>query len=103
MGIIELPNPLEFQWDAGNDNKNLAKHAVSNQECEEVFVVGQTILAEDFLHSKVEGRFIAVGVSKNSRVLNIVFTIRNNSVRVISARDTSRKERIFYEKTIKIA
>lgn len=103
MLIIELPKPVEFVWDGGNANKNLVKHTVSNQECEEVFVVGQLIFAEDFLHSKSEVRYIAVGPSKSNRLLYIVFTIRNNRIRIISARDTSKKERKFYEKTIESA
>lgn len=102
MLIIELPLPVEFAWDYGNTNKNLAKHNVSNQECEEVFVAGQVIFAEDFTHSKTEARYIAVGTSKGRRLLYIAFTIRHNRIRVISARDTNKKERKLYEETSKI-
>ncbi len=66
MSLIELPKPVEFAWDDGNANKNLVKHKVSNQECEEIFVVGRLIFAEDFLHSKSEIRYIAVGPSKTA-------------------------------------
>ena len=103
MLIIELPKPLEFVWDDGNSNKNLVKHRVSNQECEEIFVAGRVIFAEDFLHSTSEIRYIAVGPSKSNRLLYIVLTIRNNRIRIISARDTNNKERKLYEKTIKTA
>lgn len=103
MAIFELPKPLAFAWDDGNINKNLIKHNVSDQECEEVFNTEQIIYAEDFLHSQTEPRYIVIGPTKAYRLLYVAFTIRHNRVRVISARDPSKKERKFYEKTIETA
>jgi len=86
-----------FLWDKGNTDKNLLKHSVSNQECEEVFFDSNKKLLNDVLHSGNEKRYIIIGKTKRSRVLFIVFTIRNKSIRVVSARDMHAKERKFYE------
>lgn len=101
MPIIELPKPIEFEWNEGNYDKNLIKHQVSNQECEEVFGTDKAVLAQDFIHSISEPRYIIIGPTKGFRVLYIVFTIRSNRIRVISARDTNKKERRFYEEALK--
>jgi len=53
---------------------------------------------KDKLHSKKEQRFIILGKTKNKRLLYTVFTIRNNEIRIISARDINKKERKLYEK-----
>ncbi|HIE24125.1 MAG TPA: BrnT family toxin, partial [Candidatus Korarchaeota archaeon] len=53
----------------------------------------------DKLHSKEEERFILLGKTKKERVLFVVFTIRNDKIRIISVRDINKKERRLYEKT----
>ena len=86
-----------FQWDRGNKDKNWDKHHVTNSECEEAFFNSPFIVAEDSKHSASEKRFFALGQTNDQRMLFIVFTIRINKIRVISARDMSKKERLVYE------
>ena len=93
-----LPEPLSFQWDKGNIEKNLVKHGISNQVIEEAFLDEKKILYDDVFHSEGEERFILIGKSRTERLVYIVFTIRGLMIRVISARDLSRKEHLFYEK-----
>lgn len=91
-----------FDWDDGNRYKNLLKHNVSRAEIEEVFLDGDAVLLRDVKHSSLmENRYIVLGRTLFDRHLFIIFTIRNNAVRVISARDMAKKERSIYEKTIK--
>ena len=91
---------LQFEWDSGNSNKNKLKHAVEDWECEEVFFDSKKVMFKDKLHSRNEQRFILLGKTKHERLLYIVFTTRNEKVRVISARDiTKRKEIELYEKS----
>ncbi|MBI2416231.1 MAG: BrnT family toxin [Candidatus Kerfeldbacteria bacterium] len=90
MQIVTLP--LTFQWDHGNTNKNLDKHNVTNQECEEVFFDQDKKMLRDPLHSANEDRYVLIGHTKLSRALFIVFTVRQHTVRVISARDLNKKE-----------
>jgi len=51
----------------------------------------------DKKHSEIETRFYALGHTDLDRKLFIVFTIRNKKIRIISARDMSKKERKIYE------
>jgi uncharacterized DUF497 family protein len=86
-----------FEWDEGNKDKNWLKHKVSNSECEEIFFNQPLIVHFDKNHSTSETRFYALGHTDLTRKLFIVFTLRNRKIRVISARDMSRKERKIYE------
>lgn len=89
--------PVSFEWDEYNKIKNLSKHKVDYKECEEIFTNRPLKTYKDIKHSQNENRFVALGITNNSRSLYLVFIIRNNRIRIISARDMSRKERNFYE------
>jgi uncharacterized DUF497 family protein len=52
----------------------------------------------DSAHSQNEERFYALGQSASGRRLFMVFTIRGDRIRIISARDMNRPERGIYEK-----
>jgi uncharacterized DUF497 family protein len=86
-----------FHWDAGNAEKNWQLHHVSQGECEQVFFNRPLLVAPDVEHSKREPRNAALGQKNAGRQLAVVFTIRGTLVRVISARDMSRRERRIYE------
>lgn len=96
--MITLPEPLFFQWDAANGEKNERKHGVSYKEAEEVFVNEPKFLFPDEKHSRQEKRYGMYGTTSSGRRLSLVFTIRKNIVRVITVRPMSRKERRAYEK-----
>ena len=87
-----------FVWHDGNRNKNLLKHNVSNGECEEVFFNQPFLIVDDNRHSQNEIRHSAFGKTDSCRQLTIIYTVRGEKIRVISARDMSRKERKYYEK-----
>jgi uncharacterized DUF497 family protein len=86
-----------FDWDTGNIDKNWRKHRVHTLECEEVFFNEPFCVTEDAGHSGTERRFYLLGATNAGRRLLVVFIIRNNRLRVISARDMSHKERKVYE------
>ncbi len=90
----------EFDWDEGNKNKNWLKHGVTIKECEKV-LLNKPVIAKDPKHSLAEARYSALGRTNKGRFLSIFFTIRSTKVRVISARDMSKKERIKYVKNKK--
>lgn len=97
-----LPEPIAFQWDNGNNEKNLKKHNVTTQEAEEMFTSEPLLTVEDEAHSSSrEQRFQGLGRTKTNRKLFVAFTIRDKHVRVISVRDMSKKEEQVYEKTEK--
>lgn len=95
-----------FDWNKGNIRKSWEKHRVSYIECEEVFFNQPIMVQEDEIHSQEEPRYYVLGRTNKGRHLFVVFTIRKNKIRVISARDMSRKERRVYleqiEKSSKI-
>lgn len=85
-----------FEWDDGNRDKNLVKHGVSSSECEEVFLDSYKVVRKDSKHSRVERRHIVIGKTNQGRILFISFTVRQDRVRVISARMVNKKERKYY-------
>lgn len=95
--MAKLPKPIVFEWDKWNVDKNLIKHRVTNKEIEEIFENKPLKTFEDIRHSKTEDRFVAIGITEKKRRLLINFTIRGQKIRVISARNQSRKERRLYE------
>ena len=62
-------------------------------------LVARLLLVPDPRHSEQEPRFPALGETSHGRRLHVTFTLRaeGTRIRVISARDMHRKERLFYE------
>jgi len=96
--VIDLAKISGFDWDAGNARKN-EKHAVSVAEAEQVFFNAPLLVGADAGHSERERRLHALGRTDNGRLLHITFTLRDSDtkIRVISARDMHRRERVAYE------
>lgn len=94
-----LPDPIFFEWDKGNIDKNWIKHKVSKQEIEEIFGNDPFLVREDVKHSQREARFLALGQTDDGRRLFLSLTIRGEKIRIISARDMNKKEEVTYEKT----
>jgi uncharacterized protein len=86
-----------FEWDEGNADKNWDKHAVADFECEEVFFNQPLVVRHDPKHSQHEARLYALGRTDKDRRLFVAFTLREDLIRVISARDMTRGERSVYE------
>jgi uncharacterized protein len=86
----------EFDWDEGNLEKNWLKHKVAPHECEQVFFNQPLVVEKDTKHSHLEQRYFALGQTDAGRHLFLSLTVRKGRVRVISARDMSRKEKRIY-------
>lgn len=97
--MINLAAVTGFEWDAGNSRKNSSKHDVMQSEAEQIFFNQPLLLLDDSAHSQTESRYHALGVTDESRLLHVTFTLRASGslIRVISARDMHRKERKAYE------
>ena len=97
--MIDLHSIVGFQWDAGNARKSEDKHGVRQPEAEQVFLNEPLVVAPDDRHSAGEARFHALGRTDSGRMLHVTFTLRSGGtlLRVISARDMSRRERKIYE------
>jgi uncharacterized protein len=90
-----------FSWDTAKTARNLKKHGVGFEEAVTVFADSEALDWPDLLHSEAEPRSKRLGKSFPGRVLLVVYTIRRvkdgkENVRIISARQASRKERKAY-------
>jgi hypothetical protein len=100
MGVFEkITSCVGFDWDEGNLVKNWEKHGVTAPESEQIFFNKPLVTGSDEKHSQKEARYYSLGQTDTGRRLFVVFMIRNNLIRVISARDMSRKERRVYDKS----
>jgi hypothetical protein len=86
-----------FDWDKHNSEKVRTRHDVTPVECEQVFFNLPVIACDDEKHSETENRFYVLGQTDSDRLLFLVFTVRKDKVRVISARDMNKKERRMYQ------
>ena len=90
---------MEYVWDAEKAAANLAKHGVSFEEATTVFLDSLAVSYGDPDHSVRESRFITIGFSALARLLFVSHTeIERQSLRIISARVATRKERREHEK-----
>ena len=97
--MIDWERIVGFDWDAGNARKSVEKHDVGQAEAEQVFFNEPLLTVPDLKHSVSEPRIHALGRTDEGRLLHVTFTLRVNEtkLRIISARDMSRKERSYYE------
>ena len=88
---------MKFEWDQNKAASNLSNHGVSFDEAKTVF---NDPLYVDFFdpdHSHDEHRYIIIGQSIDNRLLLVAYTEREDTIRLISAREATRKERKNYE------
>jgi uncharacterized DUF497 family protein len=89
-----------FEWDPRKAEANAAKHGVSFDEAVTVFLDGNALDGPDLQHSNGERRFLRLGRSADRRVLMVSYTLRRTgdaeTIRIISARRASRRERAAY-------
>jgi hypothetical protein len=87
---------MKFQFDPAKAKSNLKKHKVSFADAEAVFYDPLAIHQEE-PDSEDEERWIAVGMSSISQILVVVYTLRDDEIRLISARRATRREVKDYE------
>jgi hypothetical protein len=89
---------LIFEWDRKKAEINIQKHNVSFDEAMTVFYNPISKIFEDDEHSYKEKREIIIGYSSKERLIIVIFTERKqNTIRIISARTATNKERKDYE------
>ncbi|MBF0104004.1 MAG: BrnT family toxin [Deltaproteobacteria bacterium] len=92
---------LLFEWNAKKAKKNVKVHGISFDEASTVFGDALGLSIYDPLHSANEDRFILIGNSHLGRLLVVVHTEIENTIRLISARHATKKERKQYEANAK--
>lgn len=93
---------LEIAWDSVKAQSNLAKHGVSFAEAAEVLIDPLALTVFDTAHSENEERWFTLGRSEKGKLLAVAHTYRTAGaasvqVRIISAREATRREREQYE------
>lgn len=87
---------LEFEWDEEKRQSNLKKHGVDLIQARQIFE-GYTVEFADNRYNYGEERFVAIGQA-GVQVLTVVYTVRSEVIRLISARKATKDEtRIYYE------
>ncbi len=86
-----------FEWDDKKEKSNVRKHGISFNEGESVFYDSYSLTIPDPDHSDEEQRFIDIGTSNKNRILVVVYTEREDRIRIISVRKATNAERKKYE------
>jgi len=89
----DLGRGVEFDWDEAN-TRHLARHKVTPVEAEQAFL--NEAVEIDYQFVDHEGRFVAIGTTAVGRFLVIVYTMRGEAIRIITAFDASAHDRALY-------
>lgn len=90
---------MRIVWDRRKAAANLAKHGVSFEEASTAIADPLAVFGIDPDHSDGETRWVGFGMSRRDRVLVVVHTAESDTIRIISARSATRRERKIYEET----
>ncbi len=93
---------LEFAWDPFKAQSNIAKHGVSFVQAATVLLDALALTVFDAAHSQTEERWFSLGMSSGGKLLAVSHTYQHTGpidvkVRIISAREATRRERQQYE------
>jgi uncharacterized protein len=84
---------MRFEWNSSKAQFNFSKHGISFEEATTIFGDPLSITSPDPDHSQEETRWITIGVSTNFKTIVVVHTDRLETVRIISARLATKRER----------
>ncbi len=88
---------LKFEWNPNKAKKNIQKHRISFDEAATVFSDPLSMTYDDPDHSYNENRYIIIGLSSLGNLLFVSHVEIRNIIKIISARQLTRKERKQYE------
>ena len=91
---------MRFEWDNNKAESNFRKHGVTFEEAVTVFADPYLLFTEDSKNSEGEEREWAIGEAENGSMIVVVFTMRGEKLRIISARKATKRERRRYEQGI---
>ncbi|HEV7670945.1 MAG TPA: BrnT family toxin [Thermoanaerobaculia bacterium] len=88
---------MKFEWDPGKAAANFRKHRVSFEEASRAFEDNLSATFPDPDHSLGEARLITYGLGLDEKLLVVFHTETGGTIRIVSARQATRKERKRYE------
>ena len=89
---------MSYDWDEEKAALNEVNHGVSFSEAATVFKDDYCLILPDVWHSQIEERFVALGESQTKKLLVVIYTLRDGTIRIISARAATLNERKKYVK-----
>lgn len=93
--MVTIGRAAGFEWDEGN-LMHCRKHGMESAEIETVFRNGPRV-APDWKHASTEARFLAIGRTEEGRAAFVVFTMRGDLIRPLSARYMHAREVAKYD------
>lgn len=91
---------MNYEWDPVKAAANVVKHGISFEEAIRVFEDIEAITLEDAAHSDAEDRQITIGRILKEDTFEVILTVvhvdRDGTIRVISARKATNRERGLY-------
>ena len=90
---------MEIKWNPQKAEANFRKHKIRFSDAESVLFDPMALTIEDQIIDQ-EQRFLSVGSDAFGRILVIVYAYHGDTIRLISARKATPKERKYYEKGI---
>jgi hypothetical protein len=88
---------MKFEWDPEKARSNIRKHKVSLEEAATALRDPMSATGLDPDHSVSEERFVTFGVSERGRLLVVAHADKDDTIRIISAREASKGEKRIYE------
>ena len=88
---------MRFDWDENKAESNFRKHGITFDDAVTIFADPYLLFTEDVKHSEEEEREWGIGEAENGLIIVVVFTVRGDTFRIISARKATKKERFQYE------
>ena len=88
---------MKYQWNRDKAQSNLEKHGIDFADPVGAFEDNWALtIEEQFIDD--EQRFVSLGMDFLGRVIVVVYTFREDGIRIISARNATNSERKAYER-----
>lgn len=88
---------MQFEWDDEKEKINIIKHGIDFTTAARVFKDENRLELYNEAHSDVEDRYITIGlIDEVAYLVMVVYTEREEAIRLISARKATQKERRMY-------
>lgn len=88
---------MQFEWDDEKEKINIDKHGIDFTTAARVFKDENRLELYDEAHSDTEDRYITIGIiDEVAYIVMVVYTEREEAIRIISARKATKQERRMY-------
>lgn len=97
LDVSHILNEILFEWDSRKATTNLRKHGLSLETACEAFFDPFILIVDEEEYVAGEQREKVIGLTRNWRLLYVVYVMREDRIRLISAREATATEKMLYE------